>query len=266
MNPKYNIQDWIDRYLNDEMNESEKQAFEAQLSVDHDLASALEAQKVVNKIVIGQELIKLKAQMASDLSSGNYSRGIQGKTWRYLFMGAGVVIIAVILYFLIKDRSEINKTGIVEEETTLIKTIESSQQASVDSALQDSKEEKDNSLIKQKNIQTIQNQKHQKAYQNKKYKDSYCTDSVISFSCQARGTCIQKNDGAIEIDVNTIKSANAPFLFSVNSKNDFHKEPIIADLKSGTYTLYVKDSKQCLHELGVKVEVPIIDCDNNPSK
>lgn len=263
MNPKYEIQDWIDRYLNDEMNESEKLEFEAQLSVDDNLRDALKAQKVVNKIVIGEELIKLKVQMSRDLDSGNYSRGIQGKTWRYFYIAAGMIITAAILYFLLKDRSEIKETEIVKEKTTLNKKIESSP-VSVDSVIQDSKEDNDNNLIEQKNSHTtvVPNQ-HQNETQKKKYKENFCTDSIISFSCQARGTCIQKNDGVIEIDVNTIKSVDTPFLFSVNPKDDFQKEPIMTDLKSGTYTLYVKDSKQCLHELNVKVEVPVVNCEHN---
>lgn len=257
MNPEYNIQDKIDRYLNNEMNESEKLEFEAQLSVDNDLVNAFKAQKVANKIIIGEELIKLKTQMSRDLDSGNYSRGIQGNIGLYLLTGAAVAVIATILYFLMKDQNEINKTEIVKEKTTLPKTIESSQ-ITVDSTMRNSDDAGNNSLMNQEKTRTIV--QHQNSDQNKNNKTNFCKDSIISFSCQARGTCIQKNEGAIEIDINTIKSIDAPFLFSVSPKKDFHNDPIITDLKSGIYTLYVKDSKQCLHELNVKVEVPTIDC------
>jgi hypothetical protein len=105
------------------------------------------------------------------------------------------------------------------------------------------------------------NAKPEGAAINKKNKrEGILSDSIINFSCQARGTCVQVNEGLIEIDMNTIKSGKAPYMFSVSPDSNFHKEPFISDLKAGTYNLYVKDAKQRVRKLNVKVEVPVINC------
>lgn len=258
MNPEYNIQDLVDRYLTDKMSEAEKLAFEAQLAADDMLATALKAQKVVDKIIIGEELLKLKAQMSSDFESGNYAKGVKPKTWRNIFIATGIVITAAILYFLLEnDRNERSSNKIIENQTIVSNPVES-HQPFIDQPSRSVKKNVNDTITNDRNIPSIENQKKE-VEQNKKANNN-CSDPIINFSCQALGTCIEKKDGSIEIDLTTIKSANAPFSFSVNPKESFQKEPIISDLKAGSYTLYVKDSKQCLHELEVKVEVPVVDC------
>ena len=89
-----------------------------------------------------------------------------------------------------------------------------------------------------------------------------CTDTLISFSCQARAACIHENNGAIEVDINTIKSGKAPYEFSIHKNGEFVSDGTIRDLKAGKYNLYVKDAGNCVRKLNVKVEVPTIHCDH----
>jgi hypothetical protein len=247
MNPKYDIHERIDLYLNNEMNQADSLEFEAKLKTDENLFQTLQAQKVANQIVLGDELLKLKAQMSKDLG-GNNAGNTSGKTWGYILSATLIIAIGIIIYLL---NTEIARSPVSSGSKTpdSIQTngvyIPQDLKASKDTT--DAMEEKANTPLEDAAIP-------------KKDKVEVFSDSIINFSCQARGTCIQASEGLIEIDVNTIKSGKAPYMFSVDRYSNFHEEPVISDLKAGTYNLYVKDAKQRVRKLNVKVEVPVINC------
>jgi hypothetical protein len=253
MNPKYEIHEWIDRYLNGEMSEEEKRAFENELRTDEQLAQTLEAQKVATKIVIGEELLQLKKQMTHDLNVGGYYTGARNKALWYYLTGALIAIVGLVYFFLRKDIS--SETGSVEIEK------------------QETKEKKysdtlrpviTNDSMNRIESPTRSNAKLNKAkkisFHKKQLREISCVDSIINFSCQARGTCLQKEEGAIEIDVKTIKSGKPPYRFSVLPNSGFSETTILSDLKPGKYQLYMMDSRQCISKLNVVVEVPVINC------
>jgi hypothetical protein len=236
MNPLYESHELMDDYLNGKLSAEEVMRFEQRLNSDPEFSELFEIHKVTNQVIVGQELINLKARMAKDLSSSaSSSNFFNWKTW----LGIATVTMAVVLYWWLKPSSNSNEgTAVTTKDTILILN----QQKSIllDSAsLQVKKDATPNEIVNP----AVQ-----------------CSDSIIYFSCQTRGTCRNSNDGAIEIDVNTIKSGIAPYTFSISLNGKFQSGTSIEGLAPGRYSLYVKDKGQCIRKLKSHVEVIAVDC------
>ncbi len=257
MNPKYEIHEWIDRYLDNKMNEQEQNEFEEAIVKDEYLAKTLEAQKITNQIVIGKELIQLKKQMSQDMSTAKSNLGAKSnKIWYYI--SGTLLVVVVILYFSIKEKNTSVSHNNPKETNQEKKSI-------LDSAIALTENDKELSKKENEMLGSDAN-KQKKSSTNNQYnarKTNLCLDTIINFSCQARGTCAHREDGAIEIDIKTIKSGNAPYSFSILPSSGFKTTTILSDLKPGIYTLYIKDAKQCQRKLNIEIEVPILNCINN---
>jgi hypothetical protein len=251
MNPKYDIHERIDLYLNGEMNQEAMREFEADLQTDENLLKTFKAQKVAHQIVVGDELLKLKAQMTKDLGGGHAGNSM-GKTWAYILSGTLIVAVGIIIYLLNNGTPVAPKDELRDSLPMSGGSVPQGLSGNKDSVVLESPAQSEN-------IKDDDSLKETSSF-NENTKKAIPSDSIIHFSVQARGTCIQAHEGAIEIDINTIKSGKAPFLFSIAPDSNFHKEPVIYDLKAGKYNLYVKDSKQRVRKLNVKVEVPVINC------
>jgi hypothetical protein len=233
----------IDRYLNGELSEGERSDFEARLKTDKELAEHFEIQNISYQIVVGQNLLDLKARMQKDLSGSKYT-GNNNK-WKY-FGGAVLFLVAILLYFFFKSDEQVRNEP-ESSSPVLIDTITSAPENNeIDTAWNNIPEVMPEEIQDKSTV--LDNQK------------DICKDTLISFSCQARAACVDQSNGAIEVDLNTIKLGKAPFEFSINPNGEFVSEPFIGDLKQGKYSLYVRDTKGCVRRLNVKVEVPSIDC------
>lgn len=233
----------IDRYLNGELSEGEKSDFEARLKTDKEFAEHFEMQNISYQIVVGQNLLDLKARMQKDLNSSKY---IGNNKWKYYGAGAVLILVAILLYFFFKPDEQVKNEP--ESSPVLIDTVTSAPENNeIDTTAWNNIPEVMPEEIQDKNT-TVDNHK------------DICKDTLISFSCQARAACSGQNNGAIEVDLNTIKLGKEPFEFSINPNGEFVPEPFIGDLKQGKYSLYVRDAKGCVRRLNVKVEVPSIDC------
>ncbi|MBO9700107.1 MAG: hypothetical protein J7604_07835 [Sporocytophaga sp.] len=235
----------IDRYLNGEMSIGEKADFEERLKSDKEFAEQFEIQNISYQIVVGQNLLDLKARMQKDLSGSKYD-GNKNNSWKYFGGGAGLILIAALLYFFLKSDGQVKPE--VKSSPVPVDTVTSvTENNEVDTAAWN-------------NIPEFipENSKDQNAVINKD--NDLCKDTLISFSCQARAACADQSNGAIEVDLNTIKYGKAPFEFSIHPNGEFISEPFIGDLKQGKYSLFVRDAKGCIRRLNVKVEVPSIDC------
>ncbi len=233
----------IDRYLNGELSEGERSDVEARLKTDKEFAEHFEIQNISYQIVVGQNLLDLKARMQKDLSGNKYTGN---NKWKYFGAGAVLILVAILLYFFFKSDEQV-KNEPESSSPVLIDTITSVPENKIDTAAWSNIPEITPEDVQDKNI-TVDHHK------------DICKDTLISFSCQARAACVDQSNGAIEVDLNTIKLGKAPFEFSINPNGEFVSEPFIGDLKQGKYSLYVRDAKGCVRRLNVKVEVPSIDC------
>lgn len=249
MSPRDNLYEWINSYLNGELSGGERLEFENRLQTDQEFAKTFEAQKIAYEIVVDKELLNLRAKIASDLS-GNYpgKPGIQN--WKYIVGGTILIAVVGIIYFLLQDPA---KNALPEKNEKSVPAPDSvlSVPDTIANETYVAPDEEVSETVNADPLPPVVNKEN-----------TTCSDTMISFSCQARAACAQRNDGAIEIDINTIKSGEAPFMFSVRPDGAFQSEVTISHLKPGKYSLYVKDSEACLRKLNVKVEVPQINCDH----
>ena len=82
----------IDQYLEGKLTGEEKLLFDQRMSMDTDFRDLVEAQSVVNEIIIGDELLNIRDQISSDLSTS--SKSGQTKWWLAgfgLLLGFGIV-------------------------------------------------------------------------------------------------------------------------------------------------------------------------------
>jgi hypothetical protein len=235
----------IDRYLNGEMSEGERTAFEARLETDQEFAELFEIHYVSYQIVVGKSLLDLKARMEKDLSGSNYS-GDKNNGWKFIGGGAVLLLMSLLTYFFLKPETQ-NEPKTVENPVVTDSVSVFPETNEVDTLAMEVVPEMVPETAEEKPATVSDSQVS-------------CKDTLISFSCQARAACSDQNNGAIEVDVKTIKYGKAPFEFSVYADRDFISEPFIGDLKQGKYNLFVRDARGCVRRLNVKVEVPSIDC------
>jgi len=245
MNLSDNTYVLIDRYLNGEMSAGERSDFEDRLKSDKELAEQFEIQNISYQIVVGQNLLDLKARMHKDLSGSKYT-GNKNNGWKYFGGGSALILIAVLLYFFIKSdeqaKSQPKDNPVITDSVSSV-----SEKNEIDTTAWNHIPELKPEDTPDKNTTTIK-------------ESDICKDTLISFSCQARAACADQGNGAIEVDLNTIKYGKAPFEFSIHPDRQFISEPFIGDLKQGKYSLFVRDANGCVRRLNVKVEVPSIDC------
>lgn len=240
-----NTYELIDRYLNGEMSVGEKSDFEERLRSDKEFAEQFEIQNISYQIVVGQNLLDLKARMHKDLSGDIYTSD-KNNGWKYFGGGSALILIAVLLYFFLKSDEQVKPKP--RTNPVLIDTVASvSDNNDIDTAAWN-------------NIPELKPEDSQDKNEAANNENNICKDTLISFSCQARAACADQSNGAIEVDLNTIKYGKAPFEFSIHPNKEFISEPFIGDLKQGKYSLFVRDAKGCVRRLNVKVEVPSIDC------
>lgn len=247
MSNEDNVYEQIDRFLNGELSEGEKAAFESRLQADEEFSRVFEAQKIAHRIVIGKELLALKAQMTKDLG-GKSTTSSPNRMWKYVAGGAAVIAVAVLLYLLFKQHRKPDKmhTPVVGHYPKTTPVLP----APVPDTTGDRAEvnQETETLGREVKVPEI------------KEPERTCSDTLISFSCQAKASCVNDHNGAIEVDLNTIKAGKAPYSFSVYRDRDFVIGDGIRDLKAGRYDLFVKDARGCLRKLNVKVEVPEVNC------
>ncbi|HSZ71867.1 MAG TPA: hypothetical protein VK750_04270, partial [Cytophagaceae bacterium] len=94
MNPKYDIYEEIDRYLNEELSQAELVQFHQKLSGDAEFKSIVEAQKIANEIIIDQEMIKLKERMNKEMN-----QDINGSSpWNKIILFSAAVVTSASIY------------------------------------------------------------------------------------------------------------------------------------------------------------------------
>src|SRR6478609_7181998 len=90
MSEETQIWEQIDRYLSGEMNPTERDVFEQAIASDKQLAEQIEASKIASEIVVGFEVLKLKAQMTKDLAKPKNNFGKYGIGLLVLIAVSGV--------------------------------------------------------------------------------------------------------------------------------------------------------------------------------
>ncbi len=291
MNPKYDIYEEIDRYLNEELSEAELDAFNKKLSADAEFKSIVDAQKLANEIIIDQEMIKLKARMTKEMNADNTGSGPWGK----LLILSAVVVTSAALYTYSQYSSteaetikEITvaaptKQQVVVEEnqnsTSLTPVVQNNKNNSVEAnkvepTITKVPDETTPVVEPPKDIAVDKETPHvpvQIPAKEEVKQAAMAAEQLAKVNCATVHITAQvhvdygfDNDGeaTIVIDQLSVKGGKAPYSYSID-KSAFDNDTRIAGIKDGTYHVRIKDGNNCVSEVKkeVVVKTPVKEID-----
>ncbi|HTF82813.1 MAG TPA: hypothetical protein VL947_13850 [Cytophagales bacterium] len=284
MKPENNeIWEQIDRYLNHNMDVVERQDFEAAMAQDDYLAAQVEASQIAVEVVVGHEVLKLKSQMQKDLAAPKYKK---------LYIAGILLISSTIGLYLAMEVPSILKTDAPKVSTQQrdgnIRIQETSPDTETQKNMIVSKPEKKtqgtigvdtiqlDSLIQTKKVNPTSPSVLHKADSIKTIitsstpkevptlphtieEKSLCADITIAVETSTVPSCDNRPTGEIHVKKETIKGGTAPYLFSLNARNNFGSEDF-THLKPGVYHLYIKDANNCVSKYGQTLMVEETVC------
>lgn len=286
MNPKYDIYEEIDRYLNDELSEAELVQFNKKLSGDAEFKSIVEAQKIANEVIIDQEMIKLKARMSKEMNSDNTGSGPWGK----IMIFSAVVVVSTAIYTYLNYSS--SDTEDIKEITTAVPSQSSApsdqnkqkeivvvpiekqgtkQSVGVDpkntpAEVTPSTELKEVIVPVNETIIPTANPQKEEVKQAVKAADQIakvnCETVHISAQVRVDYGFDSNGEATIIIDQLSVKGGTAPYSYAID-QSAFDNETRFEGLKDGVYHVRVKDHNGCVSQVkkDVIVKTPVKEID-----
>lgn len=291
MNPKYDIYEEIDRYLNEELSEAELDAFNKKLSTDAEFKSIVDAQKLANEIIIDQEMIRLKARMTKEMNADNTGSGPWGK----LLILSAVVVTSAALYTYSQYSSseteavkEISVAAPTPQETVAEQNQNS---ASFEPVVKNNKNNTNDVKALEHTVARVSEEttpvvEHTKdmavtkdipnttvltpAKEDVK-QAAMAAEQIAKVNCATVRITAQvhvdygfDNDGeaTIVIDQLSVKGGKAPYSYSID-QSTFDSDTRISGIKDGTYHVRIKDGNQCVSEVKkeIVVKTPVKEID-----
>jgi hypothetical protein len=285
MNPKYDIYEEIDRYLNKELSEAELVPFNQKLASDAEFKSLVDAQKMAHEIIIDQEMIRLKERMSKDLNQDSNGSAPWGKI--ILF---SAVVTSAALYALVdfspsdsKGNKEndtvvpteqktkaVNNTSLKEEVTSSSEKIVAGSNTltkpvatTIDQELVSTKEETNHAPLLNNSKETIVapivavNGNPQEPKQEKIEKEP-----VVKINCETvKITAVVKvaydeNVATIVIDPLSVKGGDAPYTYALD-QSGFNPDNRFDGINEGIYHVRIKDHNNCTSTIKKEIVVNI---------
>ena len=286
MNPKYDIYEEIDRYLNKELSEAELTQFNKKLSDDSAFKSIVEAQKTANEVIIDQEMIKLKARMSKEMNADNTSSGPWGK----IIIFSAVVITSAALYtysnYSSSDAEGVKENSVAStqshttiaqppEKTSTTPVVKSKLSKQTEEANLDAQSDpthttpiveakKEEAIITKETATTTVTPKEE-------VKQSFTAAEIARVNCETVHITAEvrvdygfDSDGEamIIIDPFSIKGGTAPYSYAID-KSSFDNHTRFSGMKDGVYHVCVKDHNNCISQVKkeIVVRTPVKEID-----
>ncbi|MDB5256357.1 MAG: hypothetical protein JWM14_1052 [Chitinophagaceae bacterium] len=289
MNPKYDIYEEIDRYLNDELSEAELVQFNEKLSTDAEFKSIVEAQKIANEVIIDQEMIKLKARMSKEMSADNTGSGPWGK----IIIFSAVVVTSAALYTYNQysssdaedtkvisatpaqtntaseqNQSEITVTPIEQHKTTPQKypVAVDAKQTPVDATPSTEIKTEAPVVLKENATPLVATPQKEEVKQAVKAADQIAKVNceTVHISAQVHVDYGFDSDGeaSIIIDQLSVKGGTAPYSYAID-QSTFDNGTRFDGIQDGVYHVRVKDHNGCVSQVKkeVIVKTPVKEID-----
>ncbi|MBC7487459.1 MAG: gliding motility-associated C-terminal domain-containing protein [Cytophagaceae bacterium] len=286
MNPKYDIYEEIDRYLNEELSEAELAQFNEKLSGDDAFKSIVEAQKIANEVIIDQEMIKLKARMSKEMNADNTSSGPWGK----IMIFSAVIVASTTLYTYMNYSSEaedVKEIAVTTPAQTITPTENNKQKVTVTSPEHHTTQKSVTTTVDAKNtpadvpstevkteaivpveetvIPSVTPQKEEIKQAAK------AADQIAKVNCETVHISAQvlvdygfDSDGeaTIIIDQLSVKGGAAPYSYAID-QSAFDNDTRFDGIKDGVYRVRVKDHNGCISQVkkDVIVKTPVKEID-----
>jgi hypothetical protein len=278
MNPKYNIYEEIDRYLNHELSEQELIDFNLKLENDAELQELVEAQQMANEIIIDHELIKLKERMSKDLNKGN--SGLSSHWGKLIVLTIAVGSTAIYSYYQFNNKTNniLQSTNATAQKSTAeqpnqraievsniaVKTapVKKESASANDNKVAINNEEQNSEAITtqslfnspkeiSKNTTAEVQANTANSTKNSVQPDVTEIKAVVTKPCEfakiVGEATVQYgfNDATIIVNSKSIKGGTPPYTFALNA-GTFEHENKFTDLKDGVYSVSVKDKNSCV--------------------
>jgi len=290
MSEETQIWEQIDRYLSGEMNPTDRDVFEQAIASDKQLAEQIEASKIASEVVVGFEVLKLKAQMTKDLAKPKNNLGKYGLGLLALITVSGVA------YFGLNSPGSKPRSATSEAVSsgpaqvgTLAATDEGTSNTPVASAVNSPKTKEGTALVtkelaNQKTVEEPRKEvsaakeavviqksieepaKHKVSTEDKKEvsnqtlkKVDVCEGLSIQMDLYTSASCKGGHTGAIHVKMQTLKGGQAPYTFSTDAEH-YTDASALVDLEAGSYKLFVKDANACSLQYPNAVLVKEISC------
>lgn len=287
MNPKYDIYEQIDRYLNKELSEAELAQFNERLSHDAEFKSIVEAQKIANEVIIDQEMIKLKARMKQEMNADPAGSG----PWAKIIILSAVVTSAALLYTYLNHSSsstEETKSVVASSSSEHPAPIEENKKAkeylskpiqsqkvsshsdaptsisSVPATPPGESKPEEVELKKEHAVSPLatKTEEVKQAAQTIEPLKVNCEVVVITAKANIDYSSSEKGEATIVIEQASVKGGSAPYTYALN-QSAFEQDPRFEGLKDGVYHVRIKDYNGCISpikkELVVKIPLKEID-------
>ena len=90
-------------------------------------------------------------------------------------------------------------------------------------------------------------------------KDDCSSDSITARVADIEASCSHNATGSIKIDKDHISGGRTPYSISIDGQKHFYNQFTFANLPSAHYSVWIKDGRSCIYDLGDFV-VPVKQC------
>ena len=281
MNPKYNIYEEIDRYLNYELSEKELLNFQSKLNKDSELQELVEAQTIANEIIIDNEMLKLKERMSKDLNKGN--NGLSSNWAKVFLLSIAVGSTAIYSYTQLNTKSEniaVSSNAVIannnintsidnsssinkEQKTNTIYSpakkretavkeinIEASKEFILEAPLIKATSVSKETIKEASGLSTVSNKVTLPTIQPEVKEDKVvetkpCETTKITAAVNTNYSMNASDEASIVVSKISIKGGTPPYTYALNNA-DFSPENRFEGIKDGTYNILIKDKNNCI--------------------
>ncbi len=281
MKPDENLYEWIDGYLNGELNDEALSAFMHKLESDKEFSALLQNQKAANDIILGNRLMQVKQMMDADFKAAD-NKHKTGR-WRLGGLLGTAAIVGSLLYLSNKTAltksfvdtntgtqqsiphtapSDLHKEAPVHKQQQY-KNKSAQTQAVTDTAttnlllpgthsgveISAFYEIKKPNNLHQTTIDSVLIKNQLPGIYKTTEKTDLCKDVVIEGILRVDAACLHKNDGEITIIEGSVKGGQSPYTFGlVNQATDTlrQKTRSFTYLAAGQYNLFFEDANNCI--------------------
>jgi gliding motility-associated-like protein len=277
MRPALEQYELIERYLNNNLSDSELAAFKSKLATDASLRNEVKVYQTVNEMIMDQGLLEVKAKLKAIDSTTGPLNGSKP----YLYTAVAVVAIAVIGYFTINNTKDATIIPTKQqpsapinhelkkqpENTNAEQHVDKKSTAPLELDTQETAGEIGNDqttpVLKESATDTQLNSNPEpvETTAEEKVKTSLvvCNLEQSDLRLSSTPSCNNSPTGSISIEPSSEFKGKLPVEFSLNRK-DFKASRTYHYLDAGTYYVSVKDSDGCVWNDAKEIVVPEKDC------
>lgn len=272
MNLDQHISEEVERYLKKEMSIEEIHSFKKKLSTIPAYMETYQAELALREMIRTKQLHNLQNKIKSDLNKPS------GFSWKWLTGGLSGILVIGVLFLKLNNHIEENnilnnsnkketsgsltsKNFSVEDETlgktSVIKNYSNKIITDTIAKSYDGPLNADSVVtiapeVLNKNDERIDQHNNEVAAID-------CSKNPVTVDIVTEASCKGDENGRLSIDIKSLSGGTSPFQYALEGVEDFSRQHIFSDLKSGKYIVLIKDKNACVTK--ITKEVGTRNCD-----